>query len=290
MTSLAHALHVGSLLPPEKLARARAEHAAGRLKADELRWVQEESVLLALSLQYECGLREHTDGEYLRTGGERSSLREAGFLRDYAPGAFKICLPDVSERVLARWQAGARHSRVVPESTALVQAEADALADAGVTRIQLDAPRLTDFADSRTLLRRCVYADLLIAERLRKRGIGVAMHLCGGRYDDIAADVFATMPVDHWLVDYDPARSDGFAPLKHVPDDVRVVLGLISAQTPALESVDSLARRVDEAADFVPMENLALSPHCGFARSPLTWDGQRRKLGRLVEAAEKIWR
>ncbi|KAA9160247.1 hypothetical protein FPZ12_018035 [Amycolatopsis acidicola] len=283
------ALHVGSLLPPEKLARAREDHAAGRIREDELRWVQEESVLLAFSLQYESGLREYTDGEYLRASGERSSLREAAFLRDYAPGTFKVCLPDVTQRVLARLQAGARHEPAVRETAAELQAEADTLADAGVPRVQLDAPRLTDFADSRQFLRRCVYADLLTAESLRNRGVSVSMHLCGGRYDDIAPDVFATLPVDHWLVDFDPARTDSFAPLKHVPDDARVVLGVMSAQTPEPESVDSLARRVDEAATFVPMENLAISPHCGFARSPMTWDDQRRKLDRLVAAAERIF-
>ncbi len=88
-------------------------------------------------------------------------------------------------------------------------------------------------------------------------------------------------------------RADGFEPLRFMPKDKTVVLGLISSKEPALESQDLLRRRIDEAAQYVPMENLAISPQCGFASTApgnmLTMDQQARKLELVVETARKVW-
>lgn len=95
------------------------------------------------------------------------------------------------------------------------------------------------------------------------------------------------------MLEYDDERSGGFEPLRWVPDDKVVVLGLVTTKAPRLEAVDELARRVGEAAQFVPLDRLAISPQCGFASSVIgnavSADDQRRKLGRLVEAAQTIW-
>ena len=114
-----------------------------------------------------------------------------------------------------------------------------------------------------------------------------------GGYDVIAEQAFSRLNVDRFLLEYDTKRAGGFEPLRFVPDGKTVVLGLISAKDPTLESMDSLQRRIDEAARYVPIENLAISPQCGFAPTTpgnmLTQDQQRRKLELVVEVAHKVW-
>jgi len=114
-----------------------------------------------------------------------------------------------------------------------------------------------------------------------------------GGYDVIAEKAFSRLNVDRFLLEYDTKRAGGFEPLRFVPDGKTVVLGLISAKDPTLESMDSLQRRIDEAARYVPIENLAISPQCGFAPTApgnmLTQDQQRRKLELVVEVAHKVW-
>jgi 5-methyltetrahydropteroyltriglutamate--homocysteine methyltransferase len=95
------------------------------------------------------------------------------------------------------------------------------------------------------------------------------------------------------LLEYDTERAGEFEPLRFMPKGKTVVLGLISSKDPRLESQDQLRRRIDEAAKYVPLEDLALSPQCGFASTApgnmLTWDEQRRKLELVVETARKVW-
>ena len=101
------------------------------------------------------------------------------------------------------------------------------------------------------------------------------------------------MNVDRFLLEYDTQRAGGFEPLRFVPKTKMVVLGLISSKEPALEPIDQLRRRIDEAAQYVPLENLAIAPQCGFASTMLgnllTWDEQRRKLELVVETARLVW-
>ena len=114
-----------------------------------------------------------------------------------------------------------------------------------------------------------------------------------GGYDVIAEKAFSRLNVDRFLLEYDTERAGGFEPLRFVPDGKTVVLGLISSKDPTLESMDSLQRRNDEAARYVPIDNLAISPQCGFASTApgnmLTQDQQRRKLELVVEVAHKVW-
>jgi 5-methyltetrahydropteroyltriglutamate--homocysteine methyltransferase len=145
-----------------------------------------------------------------------------------------------------------------------------------------------------------VISDIL-AER--PASLAVTMHTCRGNhasmwmaeggYDAVAEAVFQTA-VDGFFLEYDSARAGGFAPLRFVPRNRKVVLGLISTKTPVLESKDALKRRIDQAAKYVPLENLCLSPQCGFASSEvgnrLTEDDQKRKLALAVEVAAEVWR
>jgi 5-methyltetrahydropteroyltriglutamate--homocysteine methyltransferase len=129
------------------------------------------------------------------------------------------------------------------------------------------------------------------------------MHLCRGNnrshwyaeggYDAIAEKLFTTMAVNRFLLEYDDARSGTFEPLRLVPRDKTVVLGLVSSKRAQLESGDDLARRIEEASRYFPLENLALSPQCGFASTMegnlLTEDEQWAKLRLVAETARRVW-
>ena len=137
----------------------------------------------------------------------------------------------------------------------------------------------------------------------RPKDMRVCIHLCRGNYqsswlseggyDPIAEQVFGTLLVDRFLLEYDTARAGDFGPLRYMPPDKTVVLGLISTKVAALESADAVVRRVEEAARYVPVERLAISPQCGFASSLpgnlLTLDDQWRKLELVVEVARRVW-
>ena len=118
------------------------------------------------------------------------------------------------------------------------------------------------------------------------RGNNRSAWAADGSYEAIAEKAFGALQVDRFLLEYDTERAGGFEPLRFVPRGKTVVLGLISSKDPRLESQDLLRRRIDEAAQYVPLEDLALSPQCGFASTApgnmLTWDEQRRKLELVV--------
>src|SRR5262249_18738119 len=109
----------------------------------------------------------------------------------------------------------------------------------------------------------------------------------------IAEKLFATLTVDRFLLEYDDQRSGGFEPLRLVPKGKDVVLGLITTKQPQLESLDDLRRRIDQAARYIPIENLAVSPQCGFASiaagNLLSLDEQWRKLELVVTTARRVW-
>ena len=132
----------------------------------------------------------------------------------------------------------------------------------------------------------------------------VAIHLCRGNlkgawmaeggYDPVADALFNRLNADVYCLEYDTARAGDFSPLRHVPPGKTVILGLVSTKTPQLESKDELKRRIEEASTYVPIEQLALSPQCGFSSTvegnALTRDEQIAKLALIVETAEEVWR
>ncbi|MFW3170793.1 5-methyltetrahydropteroyltriglutamate--homocysteine S-methyltransferase [Geodermatophilus sp. CPCC 206100] len=137
----------------------------------------------------------------------------------------------------------------------------------------------------------------------RPDGLAVTIHLCRGNfrsswaaeggYDFVAEALFGGLDVDGFFLEYDDARSGSFEPLRFVPPGKRVVLGLVTSKRPELESKDELKRRIDEAARYVPLEQLALSPQCGFSSTvegnAVTPDDQAAKLRLVVEVAEEVW-
>ena len=139
----------------------------------------------------------------------------------------------------------------------------------------------------------------------RPAGMTVGIHVCRGNssgqwaarggYEPVAEVLFARVDADAYFLEYDDERSGGFEPLRFLPrgSAKRVALGLVSTKTPSLEPKDALKRRIEAAAKYVPLENLCLSPQCGFASTfrgnPIAEDIQRRKLERVVEVATEVW-
>jgi 5-methyltetrahydropteroyltriglutamate--homocysteine methyltransferase len=126
------------------------------------------------------------------------------------------------------------------------------------------------------------------------RGNYKGMYLSEGGYDSVAEKFFSRADVNHFLLEFDTPRAGGFAPLRFVPKDKGVVLGMVSSKTPVLEKVDALKRRTEEASRYVDSARLAISPQCGFASTmggnPVTEADERAKLKLCVDAAREIWR
>jgi 5-methyltetrahydropteroyltriglutamate--homocysteine methyltransferase len=134
--------------------------------------------------------------------------------------------------------------------------------------------------------------DLRITTHLC-RGNNQSMWAAEGGYDFVAEALFGDLDVDGYFLEFDDDRSGGFEPLRHVPEGKYVVLGLVTTKKPQLESKDELKRRIDEAAKYVPLEQLCLSPQCGFSSTEegnaLTEDDQKAKLSLVVEVADEVW-
>jgi 5-methyltetrahydropteroyltriglutamate--homocysteine methyltransferase len=157
--------------------------------------------------------------------------------------------------------------------------------------------------EPQALLEESIRADNACFDAARRPGVTLAMHLCRGNnrshwyaeggYDAIAERLFTTMAVDRFLLEYDDARSGTFEPLRLVPRNKTVVLGLVSSKRPQLESGEDLVLRIEEASRYFPLENLALSPQCGFASTMegnlLTEDEQWAKLRLVAETARRVW-
>jgi len=136
----------------------------------------------------------------------------------------------------------------------------------------------------------------------RPKGMTIAMHTCRGNfksawvaeggYEPVAEAMFSS-GVDAFFMEFDSERAGGFEPLRFVPKGKKVVLGIVSSKTGVLEEQSFLKRRIDEAAKFVPLENLCLSPQCGFSSThhgnQLTQDEQWQKLERVVQTAKEVW-
>jgi 5-methyltetrahydropteroyltriglutamate--homocysteine methyltransferase len=189
------------------------------------------------------------------------------------------------------------------------------LASAGCRYVQIDAPGYTAYVDPPSLqamrdrgeepkenFRRSLQADNQILEGFD--GVTFGIHLCRGNqrsmwhregtYDDIAEALLNELNHDRFLFEYDTPRAGGFEPLRFLPKGKIVVLGLVSTKVPQLEKVEDLKRRIDEARKYAPLEQLAISPQCGFSSDVvgnlISEDDQKRKLEVVVETSRQVWR
>ena len=254
---------------------------------------------------------------------ESAVARAAAFLRGATDAVAKVTIPaPTMVHLFAGGDNAIRRSPAYNDADAfradLVAAyrrEIAAIIAAGARYIQLDdtaiaflcdpAHRVTMGAWGKSPEALLVDYAKLINETLAEvpDDVTVTLHQCRGNregqwaaeggYDPVADVMFNSIDVDGFFLEYDSARAGGFEPLRLLPKGRIVVLGLVSSKTAALESADVLRARVDAAAKFVALDQLAISPQCGFASSiggnPLTQADQEAKLARLVEVAGKIW-
>jgi len=253
----------------------------------------------------------------------RLTAHELPFLREHSPGAIKMTLPSATQFPAIAYKRGVtdkvypNHSALLWDIVAIMKAEVQALVTEGAAYVQIDAPRYSYYMDPKwrefiqaemgldpdAALDEAIRADNTCLEGARRPGVTLAMHLCRGNnrshwyaeggYDPIAEKLFSTLQVDRFLLEYDDERSGTFEPLRFIPRGKSVVLGLVTSKKPQLESKRDLVRRIEQAARYVPLENLALSPQCGFASTMegnlLSEDDQWAKLRLVVETAREVW-
>jgi 5-methyltetrahydropteroyltriglutamate--homocysteine methyltransferase len=359
--------HVGSLLRPPELLAARADFAAGRITAEQLRSAEDEAIAAVVKMQEQVGLQSATDGEFRRASWHMDFIYQLGGISK-APGNLAVKFHNASGDIeftpaalLVDGRVGLDHTifaddfrylqsvvtSAVPKLTIpspnmvhyrggpasidpavypdveqfwtdLAAAYADqvaAVAELGCTYLQFDDTSLAylnDPAQRAEIAARGEDAEHLHLRYIRQvnaalaarpAGLAVTTHLCRGNfrsswaasggYDFVAEALFSELNVDGFFLEYDDERSGGFEPLRFVPPGKMVVLGLVTTKRGALENPDDLKRRIDEAARYIPLEQLCLSGQCGFSSTvegnALTYDEEVAKLDLIVNVAHDVW-
>ncbi len=223
----------------------------------------------------------------------------------YHRGGRKLIDQDVYPDIEEFWQ----------DLTTAYQRELEMLSEQGCRYLQIDDTTFAMLCDPKVrnqmvergdepddlILRYAQTITKVLAER--PADLGATVHMCRGNnksswlaeggYEPVAETMFGNVEIDGFFMEWDTDRAGDFQPLRYAPKDTRIVLGLISSKFPQLEAKDDLKRRIDEAAQYVPLENLCLSPQCGFASTVegnlMSEDDQWRKLALVVETAEEVW-
>jgi 5-methyltetrahydropteroyltriglutamate--homocysteine methyltransferase len=360
--------HVGSLLRPPELLRARERFAAGAITAGELRAVEDDAVRDAVALQQDAGLQSVTDGEFRRASWHMDFIYQIGGIGqvpghlvsqfrneqgtiEFTPPAIHVSrkvtmdktifgedfafLRSVAKESVAKqtipapsmvhYRSGIR--AVVDESVypdveefwtdvaAAYGEEIRRLGEQGCTYLQIDDtslaylndPAQRDYISDRGEDAEHMHLRYISltngAVKDKPAGMTITTHLCRGNYrsswvasggyDFVAEALFNELDVDGYFLEFDDERSGGFAPLRFVPKGKYVVLGLVTTKRPELESRDLLKRRIDEAARYVPLDQLCLSGQCGFSSTAegnaLSMADQEAKLRLIVEVAREVW-
>lgn len=248
-------------------------------------------------------------------------LEDFKFLKSATRQTAKVCIPSPSmmivqggEKVIDR-KVYSDPDQFFDDLSRVYAEEINALGEAGCTYLQLDDTFLAFLCDEKigaafgrsnedTKKMARISARLINeAIRGRPRDMAVCIHLCRGNYqsswlseggyDPIAEILLGEIAVDGFFLEYDDERSGGFAPLRFLPKGKKVVLGLVTSKTPQLEAKDTLRRRIDDAAKHVPLEQLAISPQCGFGSTAegnvMTVEQEAAKLRLCVEVATETW-
>jgi 5-methyltetrahydropteroyltriglutamate--homocysteine methyltransferase len=360
--------HVGSLLRPPDLLRARDDFADGRIDAEALRAIEDEAIRDVVRMQQDVGLQTATDGEFRRASWHMDFIyqldgvsKAPGHLTvkfhneqgdiEFTPAALhiedklgvsktifgddfaflkqvagdrstpKLTIPSPS-MVHYRGGRAAIDESVYPDLddfwadlTAAYREQVRRVAELGCTYLQFDDTSLAYLNDPKQ--REMIAAQGADAEHLheayirhinealseRPDGMAVTTHMCRGNfrsswvaeggYDFVAEALFNELGVDGFFMEWDDARSGGFEPLRFVPKGKVVVLGLVTTKRGDLESKDLLKRRIEEASQYVDVDQLCLSPQCGFSSTVegnvLSHAQQQEKLRLIVETAEETW-
>jgi len=359
--------HVGSLLRPPELLKARADFGAGAIGPAELHAIEDEAIRHVVAMQRDVGLQAVTDGEFRRASWHMDFIYEIGgvskapgdikvefynaegtleftpaaihigekirldkpifadafaFLKSVAGDAVaKLTIPSPS-MVHYRGGSAAIDKAVYADDDAfwadLTSAYADevrALGELGCTYLQFDDTSLAYLNDPRQRemmsgrgddaehLHELYIRNINRALAGRPEGMAITTHMCRGNfrsswvaeggYDFVAEALFNELDVDGYFLEFDDARSGGFEPLRFVPPGKMVVLGLVTTKRGDLETKDELKRRIEEATRYIPIEQLCLSPQCGFSSTvegnALTVEEEIAKLRLIVETAHEVW-
>jgi 5-methyltetrahydropteroyltriglutamate--homocysteine methyltransferase len=359
--------HVGSLLRPPELLKAREDFAQGRIDADELHGIENEAIRDVVGKQEEVGLQAATDGEFRRASWHMDFIYQLGGITrtqehikvqfrnadgtiEFSPAALHVdervalkepifadafqflqsCVTTATPKLtipspsMVHYRGGraAVDESVYPDMDAfwsdLTSAYADevqALGELGCTYLQFDDTSLAYLNDPK---QRAHIAELggdaehqheayirYINAALEKRPetMTITTHMCRGNfrsswvaeggYDFVADALFNQLDVDGFFMEWDDARSGGFEPLRFVPKGKFVVLGLVTTKRGELETTEELERRIEEATQYVDLDQLCLSPQCGFSSTvegnAISYDEQWAKLARIVETANAVW-
>ena len=253
----------------------------------------------------------------------RMTKHELDFLKQHAPGDIKMTLPSVNQFPAILYRKGLTdqhyptYSDFLWDLVPIVKSEIKALVEEGVKYIQIDAPRYSYYIDPKwrdyvqnemgldpeQALDEAIRADNECIADARREGVVFCIHLCRGNnrsqwyaeggYDPIAEKLFNQLDMDAYSLEYETERAGTFEPLRFVPGDKRVILGLISSKVAELESQEEIVRRIEEASKHVPLDNLAVQPQCGFASmmegNLLSHEEQWRKMQLVADVARQVW-
>jgi len=360
--------HVGSLLRPPEVLKAREDHAAGTIDDAALKEIEDAAIRDVIRRQEAVGLQSITDGEFRRESWHMDFIYALGgitkvqddtihvhfenaerqydwappsahvtsavtlprtifaehfaFLRDNVEhGTPKLTIPSPS-MVHYRGGRSAIDASVYPDLDAFwadltdaYAAEVRGLAELGCTYLQLDDTSLAYVNDPRQRehiaeiggdpehQHEAYIANINRAIADRPAEVTITTHMCrgnnqsmwaaSGSYDFVADALFNQLEVDGFFMEWDDERSGGFEPLRYVPKGKTVVLGLVTTKRPELERKDDLKRRIEEASQYVDVDQLCLSPQCGFSSTregnDLTADEQFAKLELVLETAAEVW-
>jgi 5-methyltetrahydropteroyltriglutamate--homocysteine methyltransferase len=359
--------HVGSLLRPPSVLAARADFAAGRIGAGELRTAEDGAIADVVAMQQNVGLQTATDGEFRRASWHMDFIYQIGGISK-APGTMAVRFHNPGGDI--EWTPAALHvgTRLHMAKTIFEQdfTYLKSLAGASTAKLTIPSPNMVHYRGGPAAIDPAVYPDIEEfwsdlsaayadevarlaalgctylqfddtslaylndpvqraeiagrgedAEHLHLRyirqvndalaakpaGMTVTTHLCRGNfrsswaasggYDFVAEALFGELKVDGFFLEYDDERSGGFAPLRFMPPGKMVVLGLVTTKRGELENGDTLKRRIEEASAFVPLDQLCLSPQCGFSSTvegnTLTYDQEVAKLELIVKVAQEVW-
>jgi 5-methyltetrahydropteroyltriglutamate--homocysteine methyltransferase len=360
--------HVGSLLRPPELLKAREEFAAGRLPAEELRAAEDAAIVDVVKMQRDVGLQSATDGEFRRASWHMDFIHQLGGIEkapsdikvrfrneqgeiEYTPAALHVaervhldhpifaqdfeflkgCVdPEIMPKLtipspsMVHYRGGPAliDPDVYPDPdefwrdlTSAYAEQVRAVAGMGGRYLQFDDTSLAYLNDPSQ--RAMMASQGEDAEHLHETyirhlnevledkpdGLTITTHMCRGNfrsswvaeggYDFVAEALFGGLNVDGFFLEYDDARSGGFEPLRFVPKGKLVVLGLVTTKRGDLEDKDQLKRRIEQAAQYVPIEQLCLSPQCGFSSTVegnvLSYEQEVAKLELIVETAAEVW-
>jgi len=353
--------HVGSLLRPERLHKARKDFKEGLISRNELRTVENEEISRIVDKQIEVGLNAVTDGEFRRTWWHLDFLEHLHGIEGYVPDTgyqfkgeetekydvrtigkisfneehpflqdFKEFKEIVAGRAVEKltipspnqlFNKGIFNQEVYVDledfAADVIQTYKDALKafyNGGVRYLQLDDVYIAGLSSPNIPFNEGTYSrEYLIDLALRvvngvlegkPEDLVVTTHLCRGNYRStwafegsyalIAPTLFAKEKVNGFFLEYDDERSGDFKPLKYIPNGgAQVVLGVFTSKSGVLEDKEYIKNRIKEASKFVPLEQLCISPQCGFASTHhgniLTEEEQWRKLAYIVEIANEVW-